>query len=152
PLELAASPHDLTPKERSDLVEHHIRLVGLEGFADHYPSQLSGGMKQRVGIARALASGADILLMDEPFASVDAQTRELMGFELLKICGEARKTIIFVTHSIDECVFLSDRVAIMTAGPTRVKEIVDIELPAVRDFDVRGSADFGRLRQRIWES
>jgi NitT/TauT family transport system ATP-binding protein len=109
-------------------------------------------MKQRVGIARAFACGAEILLMDEPFAAVDAQTRDIMGMELLRFWEQERKTIIFVTHSIDEAVFLGDRVAVMTAGPTHVKEIVNIPLPRPRDLDVRGTSEFAALRQHIWES
>jgi NitT/TauT family transport system ATP-binding protein len=152
PLELAAATRHFDRAERTEVALRYIRLVGLGDFQDRYPHQLSGGMKQRVGIARAFACGAEILLMDEPFAAVDAQTRDIMGMELLRFWEQERKTIIFVTHSIDEAVFLGDRVAVMTAGPTHVKEIVNIPLPRPRDLDVRGTSEFAALRQHIWES
>ncbi len=151
PLELAAAPrHDA--KERRALAQRYLALVGLSGFEANYPDQISGGMKQRVGIARAFASGAEILLMDEPFAAVDAQTRDIMGLELLRIWEAERKTVVFVTHSIDEALYLSDRVAVMTAGPTRVKEIVDVPLGRPRSLDVRNLPAFAELRHRVWES
>jgi NitT/TauT family transport system ATP-binding protein len=131
--------------------ERFLRLVGLLDFADHYPHQLSGGMRQRVAIARVLAYGPEILLMDEPFGALDAQTREALQLELLGIWEQSAKTVVFVTHSIDEAIFLSDRVAIMGRGPGRVKEIVDIGLPRPRDASVRHSAAFVALRQRAWE-
>jgi NitT/TauT family transport system ATP-binding protein len=109
-------------------------------------------MKQRVGIARAFASGAEILLMDEPFAAVDAQTRDIMGLELLRIWGQERKTIIFVTHSIEEAVYLADRIAVMTAGPTHVKEIFEVNLQRPRPLEIRGSAEFAEVREAVWES
>lgn len=152
PLELRATPRKMTKQKRSEIADHYLKLVGLDGFGPRYPHQLSGGMKQRVGIARAFATGAEILLMDEPFAAVDAQTRDIMGLELLRIWGAERKTIIFVTHSIEEAVYLADRVAVMTAGPTRVKEIFEIGLARPRPLEVRGSAEFAELRQRVWES
>ncbi len=129
-----------------------VDMVGLTGAGHKYPAQLSGGMKQRVGIARALATGASILLMDEPFAAVDAQTRDIMGLELLRVWREERKTVVFVTHSIEEAVYLSDRVAVMTAGPTHVKEMVDVALGRPRPLEVRGSPEFAELRERVWES
>jgi NitT/TauT family transport system ATP-binding protein len=152
PLELRASPKRGGHKHRRAEAERYLRLVGLEGFGDRYPHQLSGGMKQRVGIARAFATGAEILLMDEPFAAVDAQTRDIMGLELLRVWGEERKTIVFVTHSIEEAVYLADRVAVMTAGPTRVKEIIDVPIARPRPLEVRGSPEFAELRQAVWES
>ncbi|CAG9274797.1 taurine ABC transporter ATP binding subunit [Paraburkholderia unamae] len=138
--------------ERRDEAERFLRLVGLLDFADHYPHQLSGGMRQRVAIARALAYGPEILLMDEPFGALDAQTRELLQQELLGIWERSATTVVFVTHSIDEAVFLSDRVAILGRGPGRVKEIIDIDLPRPRGDALRHSAAFVALRQRAWAS
>ncbi|WP_373321134.1 ABC transporter ATP-binding protein [Paraburkholderia flagellata] len=138
--------------ERRSEAERFLRLVGLLEFADHYPHQLSGGMRQRVAIARALAYGPEILLMDEPFGALDAQTRELLQQELLAIWEQSATTVVFVTHSIDEAIFLSDRIAILGRGPGRVKEIVDVDLPRPRDAALRHSAAFIALRQRAWES
>lgn len=139
-------------KERGEISLHYIRLVGLKGFEDRYPHELSGGMKQRVAIARALAYDPEILLMDEPFAAVDAQTRETLQDELLRIWEETKKTIIFVTHSIEEAVYLADRVAVLSTNPGTVREIVATKLPRPRcKSDIRSSAEFGRTRHRIWE-
>jgi NitT/TauT family transport system ATP-binding protein len=138
--------------ERRREAERFLRLVGLHDFADHYPHQLSGGMRQRVAIARVLAYGPEILLMDEPFGALDAQTRESLQQELLAIWEQSAKTVVFVTHSIDEAIFLADRVAIMGRGPGRVKEIIEIDLPRPRDASLRHSAAFVALRQRAWES
>ncbi|GLI39450.1 ABC transporter ATP-binding protein [Geobacter hydrogenophilus] len=138
--------------ERRDISSRFIKLVGLEGFEDRYPHELSGGMKQRVAIARALAYDPEVLLMDEPFAAVDAQTREVLQDELLRIWGETKKTIVFVTHSIEEAVFLADRVAVLTANPGTLKEVVPINLPRPRHTgDIRSSAEFGWVRHKIWE-
>src|ERR1700692_5074634 len=114
-----------------------IDLVGLSGFESHYPHELSGGMRQRVGLARALATDPDVLLMDEPFAALDAQTRDLMQVELLRIWREARKTVLFVTHQIDEAIYLSDRVMVMSKRPGRAKKIFAIALPRPRDYEMR---------------
>jgi len=138
-------------KERQEISKRFIELVGLEKFADRYPHELSGGMKQRVAIARALAYDPEVLLMDEPFAALDAQTREILQEELLRIWETTKKTVIFVTHGIDEAVFLADRVAVMTANPGTLKEIVEIDLPRPRDNSVRSSAEFGWFRHKIWE-
>jgi NitT/TauT family transport system ATP-binding protein len=132
--------------------ERYLQLVGLIDFADHYPHQLSGGMRQRVAIARALAYGPEVLLMDEPFGALDAQTRESLQQELLGIWEQSAKTVVFVTHSIDEAIFLSDRVAVMGRGPGRVKEIIDVDLPRPRGPAIRHSAAFIALRQRAWNS
>jgi NitT/TauT family transport system ATP-binding protein len=137
-------------KERHEISERYIELVGLTKFADRYPHELSGGMKQRVAIARALAYDPEVLLMDEPFAAVDAQTRETLQEELLRVWEKTKKTIVFVTHGIDEAVFLADRVAVMTANPGTIKEIVNIDLPRPRD-GIRSSAEFGWIRHKVWQ-
>jgi NitT/TauT family transport system ATP-binding protein len=128
----------------------YIELVGLQGFGDQYPYQLSGGMQQRANLARALAVDPPILLMDEPFASLDAQTRELMQAELLRIWNAARKTVIFVTHQIDEAVYLSDRVIVMAPRPGRVIADIPIDLPRPRVLDVKRTPEFAGYEQRIW--
>ena len=138
--------------ERKGISDRFIKLVGLEGFENRYPHELSGGMKQRVAIARALAYDPEVLLMDEPFAAVDAQTRETLQDELLRIWEATGKTIVFVTHSIEEAVFLGDRVAVFTANPGTLREVVKIDLPRPRhNSDLRSSAEFGWVRHRVWE-
>jgi NitT/TauT family transport system ATP-binding protein len=127
-----------------------IDLVGLEGFADRYPYQLSGGMQQRANLARALAMDSEILLMDEPFASLDAQTREVMQAELLRIWNAAKKTVIFVTHQIDEAIYLSDRVVVMSARPGRILADIRIELPRPRRLDVKRQPAFTGYADQIW--
>jgi NitT/TauT family transport system ATP-binding protein len=129
-----------------------IKMVGLAGFEDHYPHELSGGMKQRVGLARALATDPDVLLMDEPFAALDAQTRDLMQVELLHIWNAARKTVLFVTHQIDEAIYLSDRVMVMTKRPGRAKKIFAIDLPRPRDYEMRVTPEFNDLKLEIWHA
>ncbi len=125
----------------------HLELVGLTRFADAYPHELSGGMKQRAALARALVTEPDILLMDEPFASIDAQTRELMQMELMRIWGERRGVVVFVTHSVDEAVLLADQVVLMGPRPGRVLESHDVPLPRPRwDYDVRARPAFTELR------
>ena len=137
-------------KER---VTHYLELVGLTGFEKHYPYQLSGGMQQRVGLVRALATNPSILLMDEPFAALDAQTREILQEELLHLMErpEERKTMVFITHSIDEAILLGDRVAVMTARPGRLKEMIDMPFARPRDVEeVRADPRFTELRAHIW--
>ena len=131
--------------------EHFIKLVGLNGFERHYPSELSGGMQQRVNLARALAADPVVLLMDEPFAALDAQTREFMQAELLKIWSEARKTVLFITHQINEAVYLADRVAVMSARPGRVKGIVPIPFDRPRTLSLKRDPRFLEIEERIWQ-
>jgi NitT/TauT family transport system ATP-binding protein len=127
-------------------------LVRLEGFEESYPLELSGGMQQRVNLARALAVDPDILLLDEPFAALDAQTRETMQHELLRIWNATRKTALFITHDIVEAVYLADRVIVLTARPGRVKEVLRIDLPRPRDLRVKHDQRFVAIESRIWES
>jgi NitT/TauT family transport system ATP-binding protein len=136
--------------EMLDRADALIDLVGLTGFADHYPHELSGGMRQRVNIARALAPDPELLLLDEPFAALDAQTREFMQVELMKILARARKTALFITHQIDEAIFLADRVAVFSARPARVKEIVAVDLPASRTLEVKLQPRFRELYNHVW--
>ena len=134
-------------------VTHYLELVGLTGFEQHYPYQLSGGMQQRVGLVRALAMNPTILLMDEPFAALDAQTREILQEELLQLMErpDERKTMVFITHSIDEAILLGDRIAVMTARPGRVKEVLDMPFGWRRNADaVRSDPRFTEFRLHIW--
>ncbi len=150
PAEATGRPRARYEQSARDL----IRLVGLEGFAEHYPRELSGGMQQRVAISRALLLEPRLLLMDEPFGALDAMTREEMNLELQRIWGEQPKTVLFITHSIDEAVFLSDRVVVMTLRPGGVREVLDIELPRPRTLHVRQHPRFvdyvGRIRDLIF--
>src|SRR3954451_14863441 len=139
--------------EIKERVAHYLDLVGLAGFEQHYPYQLSGGMQQRVGLVRALAMNTSVLLMDEPFAALDAQTREVLQEELLALMErpEERKTMVFITHSIDEALILADRIAVMTARPGRIKEVLDMPFGRPREVDViRADPRFAELRQHIW--
>lgn len=140
-------------KERDKIVNKLLELVGLSGFENHYPHQLSGGMKQRAAIARALSFEPDILLMDEPFGALDSLTREILQRELLRIRNETGKTIIFITHSIDEAIFLADRVAVMTVRPGTIKKIVKIPLSRrsrLENEDIRSTKEFVQTRQNLW--
>ena len=143
-MEMAGVPKE----ERRKRAEEYISIVGLEKFKDARINELSGGMKQRVGIARALVNHPDVLLMDEPFGALDAQTRNLMQAELIKILDKTDQTIIFITHSVDEAVYLSDRVVVLTKRPAKIKEIIEIPWSRPRD---RASPEFTALRKRILE-
>ena len=132
------------------LAGRFLDLVGLAGFGRFYPHEMSGGMRQRVNLARALTFNPDVLLMDEPFAALDAQTREIMQAELLRIWQEARKTVLFVTHQIDEAVYLSDRVLVFTVRPGRLKQIIDIDLPRPRALEIKRTPEFVRYVDEIW--
>ncbi len=136
---------------REAIVDHFLGLVGLHEFADSYPKELSGGMKQRVAIARAYAVNPEVLLMDEPFGALDAQTRQFMQEALLQILERERKTVVFITHSVEEAVFLSTRIAVMTARPGTVKEVVDVRLPGRRDSNTKCSPEFVAMQARIQE-
>lgn len=132
-------------------VAKYIALVGLTGFEKAYPRELSGGMRQRVGLARALVTEPRLLLMDEPFAAVDAMTRELMQDELSKIVAKTGQAIIFITHSVDEAITLGDRIAVVTNRPGRIKEIIDVHLPKPRTRAARGMPEFQKMRDHIWD-
>lgn len=141
----------VSKREGRSTAQKFIRLVGLAGFESSYPHQLSGGMRQRANLARAFTLDPEVLLMDEPFASLDAQTREIMQRELLRIWNDQRKTVAFVTHQIDEAVYLADRIIVMTARPGRVKESVRIDLPRPRPLDVKRQPEFVAYVDRVWK-
>jgi NitT/TauT family transport system ATP-binding protein len=151
-IELGLELKRIAAVKRRLIAERLISLVGLAGFESHYPHELSGGMKQRVGLARALATDPEVLLMDEPFAALDAQTRDLMQVELLRIWREARKTVLFVTHQIDEAIYLSDRVLVMSKRPGRTKRVFDIKLPRPREYEMRVTPEFNDLKLEIWNT
>ncbi len=137
--------------ERLQRVDRYIELVGLQRFADVYPGELSGGMKQRVALARALATEPEILLMDEPLASLDAHTRELLQIELMRIWSQRRGVVLFVTHSVDEAILLADKVVLMGPRPGRIVEIMDIDLPRPRwEYDARLRPDYVEIRKHLW--
>ncbi len=137
-------------EERQNVVQRFLGKVRLRGFELFFPHQLSGGMKQKAGIARALANDPEILLMDEPFAHLDALNRRMMQLELLELWEQAQKTVVYVTHSIDEAVLLSDRVVVMSASPGTIKDFVEVELPRPRSMDMMTSPTFTAASQRIW--
>lgn len=138
-------------KERNEIADYYIQMIGLTKFANAYPCQLSGGMKQRVSVARAFANDPEILLMDEPFGALDEQNRILLQQELLRIWELTKKTTVFITHSIDEALCLGDRVMIMTAHPGKIKTIINIDLPRPRDISsIRTTLHYNELYQAIW--
>jgi NitT/TauT family transport system ATP-binding protein len=136
--------------ERRAKAEAMLELVGLEGFGKRHPHELSGGMKQRVSIARGLVQDPPVLLMDEPFAALDEQTRMTMGDELLRIWAATGKTVVFVTHSLTEAVYLADEVAVMSARPGRIVDLLQVQLPRPRTYEMLSGDAFGSLRDRIW--
>lgn len=136
-------------RARRELALEYLELVGLRGFAERYPHELSGGMRQRVAIARSLAFDPDVLLMDEPFAALDAQTRESLQEELLRIWEKTGKTIVFITHGIDEAVYLGQRVAVMSPSPGRIRTVLDVSFTS-REGDLRAEPRFGEYRHEIW--
>jgi NitT/TauT family transport system ATP-binding protein len=140
----------VTPREAEEKARHYLALVGLSGFESYFPHQLSGGMRQRVNLARALATEPDILLMDEPFAALDAHTREMMQLELLRVWEQTRKTVVFVTHQLDEAVFLADRIVALSARPGSVREIVAVDIPRPRDIECKRTEQFQRLVGHLW--
>lgn len=138
-------------KERADRTEEYLTKVGLIQFANHYPYQLSGGMKQRVALARALATDPEILLMDEPFGALDAQTRIVLQEELIRIWEEEQKTVVYVTHSIEEAIMLGDRIVLMTARPGKIKSTYEVNLPRPRKIELRTTPEYNYLAQVLWE-
>jgi NitT/TauT family transport system ATP-binding protein len=132
------------------IAENLLKLVGIDGFGEHYPSELSGGMRQRVNLARALAIDPEVLLMDEPFAALDAQTREIMQRELLKIWQQKRKTVLFITHQIDEAIYLADRILIFSSRPGRLAADIRVPFPRPRELSIKRTPEFLRLIDNIW--
>lgn len=137
-------------EEREQTADRYIKMVNLTGFEDHYPPELSGGMQQRVTFARILAANPEVFLMDEPFAALDAMTRQVMQQELLKIHEESRKTTMFVTHNIDEALLLSDTIVVMSARPGRIKAVLRNNLPRPRKIEVQLSSDYLEIKKEIW--
>ncbi len=146
-LEMNGCPH----QRRTEIAAHYLKKVGLLKFAEYYPYQLSGGMKQRIALARALATDPEILLMDEPFGALDAQTRHILQDDLLRLTQEEKKTVVYVTHSIDEAILLGDRIILMTAHPGKVKTIHPVDLPRPRSSKVRATLAFTQLAQHLWD-
>lgn len=140
-------------QKRREIAEKYIQIVGLQGFENHYVHEVSGGMQQRAGLARALAVNPDVLLMDEPFASIDEETREILQQQLLQIVkGVTRKTTLLVTHNVDEAIYLSDEIILLSTRPGKVKEIVSVNLPPERwTYDLRSRPEYGQLRYKIWK-
>jgi NitT/TauT family transport system ATP-binding protein len=139
-------------RERYDKVMRFLEVVGLTRFRDHYPNQLSGGMKQRVSLVRAFVTDPEVLLMDEPFAALDAQNKVLLQDELVRIWEASRKTVVYITHSIEEALALGDRIVVMTSAPGRLKETIDVGFPRPRDiFHIRATPEFGAISGRIWD-
>ena len=136
--------------ERNEVAKYYLDKVGLTKFANYYPYQLSGGMKQRIALARALATNPEILLMDEPFGALDAQTRHLLQDDLLRLSEEEKKTIVYVTHSIEEAILLGDRIVFMTAQPGKIKNIYPVGIPRPRTVEARTTVDFNQLAKNLW--
>lgn len=147
-IEFGLKQKGVTSAKRSQIANDYIEIVGLKGFEDVYPKALSGGMKQRVAIARALANDPEVLLLDEPFGALDMQTRGLMQELLLQVWQQSQKTVVLVTHDIDEAIFMADRVVVMKSRPGEIKEIIDVDLPRPRDYRVRTSPLFLEYKAR----
>ena len=141
----------MSQAERDPIVRKYIRMVSLEGFEKAYPKELSGGMRKRVDIGRTYAYNPKVLLMDEPFGSLDLFTKTRMQADLLDLWSKERKTVVFVTHDLEEAIFLADRVAVMSKRPGRIREIIQIDLPRPRHVDLKVSEAFGAIRRRLWE-
>lgn len=141
------------PVERNQVSQKYIDIVGLKGYENHYVHEISAGMQQRVGLARALSIDPDVLLMDEPFASIDMQTREILQRQLLQIVkASIPKTTLFITHNVDEAVYLSDEILLLGTHPAKVEEVIKVDLPPKRwSYDLRLQAEYVRLRQKIWK-
>lgn len=139
-------------RERKTIAKKYIELVGLGKFENHYPHELSGGMRQRANLARAFSIEPDILLMDEPFAALDAQTREIMQTELLRIWRNSEgSSVLFITHQIDEAIFLADKIVVLTARPGRVKEVIDVPFERPRTLGMKRTGEFGAIYDRVWK-
>ncbi|WP_119070281.1 ABC transporter ATP-binding protein [Aggregatilinea lenta] len=151
-VDFALRKSKLPKTERQSLVEHYMGTVGLKGFEDSYPNQLSGGMRQRVALARALVYSPKVLLMDEPFGALDAQTRGMMQELLLRVWEEHRITVLFITHDVDEAIFMSDRVVVMTARPGKIKREVRVTLPHPRTYEVMTTTEFIDIKHTIIEA
>lgn len=153
-IEFGLESRKIPKAKRRQIAQEYLELVGLTGFGHRYPHELSGGMRQRVAIARSLAFDPEILLMDEPFAALDAQTRESLQDELLRIWKATGKTIVFITHGIEEAIYLGQRVAVMTPRPGRLQEVIEVDFTDNERSaqDLRSSARFGELRHRVWQS
>ena len=142
----------MNARDRAERADHYLEMVGLQRFANAYPNELSGGMKQRAALARALIAEPSYLLMDEPFAALDAQTREFMQIELAKLWSHHKSIVVFVTHSVDEAVLLSDKIVLLRPRPGRVAEVLDVDLPHPRwSYDARATPRFAELRHYLWE-
>ncbi len=150
-VEFALRLKGLRPPAVAERSAHYIAMVNLRGFEDLYPAQLSGGMQQRVALARALAGDPEVLLMDEPFAALDAMTRQVLQQEFLKIHQQSRKTTVFVTHNIDEALLLSDRIIVLRANPGRVHAVIPNDLPSPRSLDLQGHPGYAKLKGMVWD-
>lgn len=149
-VEFGLETNGVPKSDRAGIAKHYIDLVGLTGFEHSYPHELSGGMQQRAGFARALAIKPEILLMDEPFGALDVQTRDILQNELLDIWQKEKKTVLFVTHSIEEAIYLADRIAVITPRPARVDRIIDVPFERPRTEDIKSRPEFLEMRQEIW--
>lgn len=151
-IEFGLKVKGVPPESRREISSDYLKRIGLETFADHYPKELSGGMKQRVAIARAFANDPEVLLLDEPFGALDAQTKTVMQEHLLEIWEKSRKTVLFVTHDIEEALFIADRVVVMTRRPGKIREILDVNMPRPRDYHVRFSQHFVELKEYLTQA